>query len=64
MSTLTWAQELQSAVKKANSVVDKLAQEKDAEAQQTRSQLQVIVQTLRSTLNNVWMGDDNLFEVS
>ena len=63
MSCLIWAQELQTAIKKSASVVDKLAVEKEEEAQETRQRLQIITQQLRSTLRSVWMADDNVFEV-
>ncbi|KAK1920549.1 sister chromatid cohesion C-terminus-domain-containing protein, partial [Papiliotrema laurentii] len=64
MSTLVWAQELHLAIKKSGSIVDKLAEEKDTEAQDTRVKLQEIAQLLKNTLRNAWTGDDNLFEVS
>ncbi|WWC90225.1 uncharacterized protein L201_005158 [Kwoniella dendrophila CBS 6074] len=63
MASIVWAQELQAAVKKSISVVEKLSAEKDEEAQETSQKLSVITTTLKNTLRNVWMGDDGLFEV-
>ncbi len=64
MTTLIWAQELHLAIKKAGSLIEKLAEEKDAEAVETKVKLQQIEQTLKVTLQNVWTGDDNLFEIA
>ncbi|WVW81234.1 hypothetical protein I302_103225 [Kwoniella bestiolae CBS 10118] len=63
MACMVWAQELQGAIKKSTSVVEKLASEKDEEAQESSQKLQSITTTLKNTLRNVWMGDEGLFEV-
>nr|XP_019013987.1 uncharacterized protein I206_00064 [Kwoniella pini CBS 10737]OCF52768.1 hypothetical protein I206_00064 [Kwoniella pini CBS 10737] len=63
MAAIVWAQELQSGIKKVGSVVDKLAAEKSEEAQDTGLNLQTIAATLKSTLRNIWMADEHLFEV-
>ncbi|WVQ82810.1 hypothetical protein IAT38_004942 [Cryptococcus sp. DSM 104549] len=64
MSSIVWAQELQVAIKKATAVLEKLAAEKDAEAQETSQKLQSLTTTMKNTLRGVWMGDDGLFEIS
>jgi cohesin loading factor subunit SCC2 len=65
MSTLVWAQELHAAIKKSASVVEKLAQENDEEAVETREKLQMIQTSLRKILSAVWSAEDNnVFEVS
>ncbi|OCF60187.1 hypothetical protein L486_02867 [Kwoniella mangroviensis CBS 10435] len=63
MACIVWAQELQNAIKKSTSVVEKLTSEKDEEAQETSQRLQNIITTLKNTLRNIWMGDEGLFEV-
>jgi len=65
MATLVWAQEIHSAIKKSGSVVEKLAQEKDEEAVETREKLQAIQTSLRKILGAVWSAEDNsIFEVA
>jgi hypothetical protein len=64
MSTLIWAQEILVAIKKASSVVSKLAQEANHEAQSDRERLQSIVQSLKMVYGKVWEGDDDVFELS
>jgi hypothetical protein len=51
------------ASKRALSVAEKLAGEKDEEAVATRERLQTIIQHLRIASQNVWMNDDGLFSV-
>ena len=63
MSTLIWAQELQLATKKAESVGQKLTEEKDSDAQETRGKMMEIVSKLQKITRDVWNGDDNPFEV-
>lgn len=65
MAALVWAQELHAAIKKSASVVDKLAQEKDEEAMETRDRLQAVQVSLRRILGAVWSAeDDSVFEIS
>ncbi|EIW73035.1 hypothetical protein TREMEDRAFT_59198 [Tremella mesenterica DSM 1558] len=64
MSSIIWAQELHAAISKGTSVVEKVAKEKGEEAEETREQLQVIIQALRSALLNVWNSDENVFGTS
>lgn len=63
MASVIWAQELQNGIKKAGSIVEKLAAEKDDEAQEMGQKLLSIGMMLKTTLRNVWMTDDKLFEV-
>lgn len=63
MASVIWAQELQNGIKKARSVVEKLATEKNDEAQEMSQKLLSIGMMLKSTLRDVWMADDKLFEV-
>nr|KIR48435.1 cohesin loading factor subunit SCC2 [Cryptococcus bacillisporus CA1280] len=63
MASVIWAQELQTGVKKARSVVENLAAEKDDEAQEMSQKLLSIGMMLKTTLRNIWMVDDKLFEV-
>ncbi|WWC57550.1 uncharacterized protein I303_100082 [Kwoniella dejecticola CBS 10117] len=63
MASIVWAQELQSGITKAVSVVEKLSEEKGEEAQETSLKLQSVIDTFKSTLRNVWMGDEELFEI-
>lgn len=64
MASVIWAQELQNGIKKARSVVEKLATEKNDEAQEMSQKLLSIGMMLKSTLRDVWMADDKLFEVN
>ncbi|EAL23165.1 hypothetical protein CNBA5100 [Cryptococcus deneoformans B-3501A] len=64
MASVIWAQELQNGIKKAGSIVEKLAAEKDDEAQEMGQKLLSIGMMLKTTLRNVWMTDDKLFEVN
>lgn len=63
MSGLIWAQELHTAIKKSSSVVEKLAQERDEEAVETRTKLVAIEEKLRNVLKSLWASDDNVFEM-
>lgn len=63
MASVIWAQELQAGVKKARSVVENLAAEKDDEAQEMSQKLLSIGMMLKTTLRGIWMVDDKLFEV-
>ncbi len=63
MDSVIWAQELQGAIKKVTSVIEKLAVEKDEDAQNNRQNLQTVSQQIRSALQRLWMGDDGLFEI-
>ncbi|KIR53758.1 cohesin loading factor subunit SCC2 [Cryptococcus gattii Ru294] len=63
MASVIWAQELQTGVKKARSVVGNLAAEKDDEAQEMSQKLLSIGMMLKTTLRDIWMVDDKLFEV-
>jgi hypothetical protein len=58
-----WAQELQGAIRKITSVLEKLAEEKGEDADQTKEKMQGIVHALRLALRNVWAGDESVFEV-
>ncbi|KIR30957.1 cohesin loading factor subunit SCC2 [Cryptococcus deuterogattii LA55] len=64
MASVIWAQELQTGVKKARSVVENLAAEKDDEAQEMSQKLLSIGMMLKTTLRDIWMVDDKLFEVN
>jgi cohesin loading factor subunit SCC2 len=65
MVSVIWAQELQAAIKKSQSVVDKLVIEKDTEAVETRDRLQRIGHQMRSALSNSWMNeDDGFYEIA
>jgi len=63
MSVLIWAQELHTAIKKSSSVAEKLAQERDEEAMETRTKLVAIEEKLRNILKSLWASDDNVFEM-
>jgi len=45
-----------------DSVVEKLAAEKDEDAVAEREKLQVIGQTFKGASRDVWQADDRLFE--
>jgi len=62
MTCVVWAQELHGVIAKLDSVVEKLAVEKDEEAILEREKLQVICQTFKSASRDVWQADDRLFE--
>lgn len=62
MSSILWAQELQSAIRKVTSVQEKLSVEKDQEAQDTRGRLVIIDSQLREALGKIWTGNDDVFE--
>lgn len=64
MSVLVWAQELHTAIKKSGSVIEKLAQEKDEEAVETKTKLSTIQENLQIVLKSLWIGEDNVFEVA
>ncbi|KAK4684433.1 cohesin loading factor subunit SCC2, partial [Tremellales sp. Uapishka_1] len=60
MTSVIWAQELQVAVKKITSVLDRLGKEEKQE--EAKENCQMISKMLKSALNNVWNGDEGLFE--
>ena len=62
MTCVVWAQELHGVIAKLDSVVEKLAVEKDEDAILERERLQVISQTFKSASRDVWQADDRLFE--
>jgi cohesin loading factor subunit SCC2 len=62
MTCVVWAQELHGVIAKLDSVVEKLAVEKDEDAILEREKLQVICQTFKSASRDVWQADDRLFE--
>ena len=63
MVSASWAQELQTGIRKATLVIHELAEENHEDGQSTREQLLNIVQQFRAALQKVWMGDDGLFEI-
>jgi len=62
MTCVVWAQELNGVITKMDSVVEKLAAEKDEDAVAEREKLQVICQTFKGASRDVWKTDDRLFE--
>ena len=62
MTCVVWAQELQGVIAKLDSVVEKLAVEKDEDAVLERETLQVIGQTFKSASRDIWQADERLFE--
>ena len=63
MTRVLWAQELQLALRKAQSVVEKLAAENDEAALDTRERLKSIVNDMRQVSQTVWNPDEGLFEI-
>ena len=63
MACAFWAQELQGGIKRAISLIDKLASEKEEGAQDLRQGLQNIVQQFRSASSKVWNVDDRSFDM-
>lgn len=62
MTCVVWAQELHGVIAKLDSVVEKLAVEKDEDAVLERERLQVIGQAFKSASRDIWQADDRLFE--
>lgn len=62
MTCVVYAQELHTVIQKVDSVIGKLAAEKDEDAVAEREKLQLISQTLKSASRDVWQADDRLFE--
>lgn len=63
MASVAWAQELQAAIAKIESVAEKLAAEKGQESEEARQKLVSISQLLSTTLRDIWTGDGSLFEI-
>jgi len=62
MTATICTQELQTALTKATSVIEKLTVEKDEEAQQIRERLQTVCQKLKPAMRSVWLSDESPFE--
>jgi hypothetical protein len=62
-STLVWAQELHLAIKKSGSIVDKLAEEKDTEAQDTLRDFEQIIVSCPSVPQGVLEQLSNLLQL-
>ena len=63
ISFVAYGQELQSALTRAMSIVDKLATEAGEEAEQMKERLQTIIQLLKSAAHNLWTADAALFGI-
>ena len=64
MTSLTWAQEIHGAIKKATSIVERLKEENTPEAEEQRRRFETIVQSLRLILQNLWLEDYLMFDTA
>ncbi|WVO15130.1 hypothetical protein L204_102774 [Cryptococcus depauperatus] len=64
MTSIIWAQELQSGIKKTAAVIENLSQETNDEARETAKRLRNILEMLKNTLREIWLADDRIFEVN
>lgn len=61
LSTILWAQEVHAGIDRSQSVVAKLANEKDEEAEKTRAKLSEVHRELCTLADKLWSVDEDVF---
>lgn len=61
LSTILWAQELNAAIEKGESVVEKMSKEKTEEAMEAREKLNDLLGQLKEARSKVWEDEENVF---